>query len=39
LTIQAQYLLTQASDTLLKTKYYHNWTPENLKNVGFPRSH
>ncbi|EAW33856.1 hypothetical protein [Lyngbya sp. PCC 8106] len=39
LTIQAQCLLTQASETLLKTKYYQNWTPENLKNVGFPRSH
>ncbi|WP_413167163.1 hypothetical protein ACL6C3_10745 [Capilliphycus salinus ALCB114379] len=37
LTVQAEDLLTKASDTLLQTKYYHNWTPENLKDVGFPR--
>ena len=39
LTVQAQHLLTKATETLLQTKYYHNWTSENLKDVGFPRSH
>ena len=38
LTVQAEHLLAQASDRLLP-QYYQNWTPENLKDVGFPRSH
>lgn len=37
-TVQAQHQLARVSETLLQTQYYHNWTPENLKNVGFPRS-
>ncbi|MFY7802386.1 MAG: hypothetical protein ACOVQ7_03070 [Limnoraphis robusta] len=37
LTVQAQDLLTNATETLLQTKYYHNWTSENLKDIGFPR--
>lgn len=37
LTVQAQDLLKNATETLLQTKYYHNWTSENLKDIGFPR--
>jgi len=36
-TVQNRLLLKAASDLLLKTDYYQNWTPENLKSVGLPR--
>ncbi len=36
-TVQSKQLLKQASDALLKTDYYNNWTPESLRYVGIPR--
>ena len=37
-TVQTKQLLTEAADSLSKTNYYDNWTPENLKYVGIPRT-
>lgn len=37
LTIQTDKSIKTASELLLKTRYYQNWSPENLKYVGFPR--
>ncbi len=36
-TVQSQQLVKEASDSLLKTDYYKNWTLENLRYVGLPR--
>ena len=36
-TVQSKQLLKDASDSLLKTNYYDNWTPESLRYVGIPR--
>jgi hypothetical protein len=36
-TVQTKQLVKEASDLLLKTDYYNNWTPENLRYVGIPR--
>jgi hypothetical protein len=36
-TVQTKQLLQKASDSLLKTDYYKNWTPDNLRYVGLPR--
>jgi hypothetical protein len=36
-TVQTKQLLKKASDSLLKTDYYKNWTPDNLRYVGMPR--
>jgi hypothetical protein len=36
-TVQSKQLLNQASAALMKTDYYNNWTPENLRYIGFPR--
>jgi hypothetical protein len=36
-TVQSEQLVKDASDSLLKTDYYNNWTLENLKYVGIPR--
>ena len=36
-TVQSKQLIQDASDSLSKTDYYKNWTPENLKYVGIPR--
>lgn len=36
-TVQSKQLIKQASDSLLKTDYYKNWTPDNLSYVGIPR--
>ncbi|QLE42757.1 hypothetical protein FD723_21505 [Nostoc sp. C052] len=37
LTIQTDKSIKIASELLLKTRYYQNWSAENLKYVGFPR--
>lgn len=37
ITIQAIAKLKQASDLLRKTKYYNNWTPDQIRIVGHPR--
>jgi hypothetical protein len=37
LTIQTEKSIKTASELLLKTRYYQNWSPDNLKYVGFPR--
>jgi len=37
LTIQTDKSLKTASELLLKTPYYQNWSSDNLKYVGFPR--
>ncbi len=36
-TVQTKQLVKDSSDLLLKTSYYKNWTPENLRYVGIPR--
>jgi hypothetical protein len=36
-TIQTCAKIKTASDLLKKTAYYHNWSPEQLMQVGFPR--
>lgn len=36
-TVQSKQLVQEASDSLLKTDYYKNWTLENLRYVGIPR--
>ncbi|MBD2384955.1 hypothetical protein [Cylindrospermum sp. FACHB-282] len=36
--VQSYKIIKTSSDLLLKTRYYQNWTPENLKYVGFPRN-
>lgn len=36
-TVQTKQLIKQASDSLMKTDYYKNWTPDNLRYVGIPR--
>ncbi|HAA30709.1 MAG TPA: hypothetical protein DCE56_27245 [Cyanobacteria bacterium UBA8553] len=36
-TVQSKQLVKVASDSLLKTDYYKNWTLENLNYVGIPR--
>ncbi|MEH1855248.1 MAG: DUF6875 domain-containing protein [Nostoc sp.] len=38
LTIQTEKSIKIASELLLKTRYYQNWSAENLKYVGFPRN-
>jgi hypothetical protein len=35
ITIQGIELLNAASQQLKKTNYYHNWSPENLQEIGF----
>ncbi len=36
-TVQTKQLVKVASDSLLKTAYYNNWTPDNLEYIGLPR--
>ncbi|AFZ25728.1 hypothetical protein Cylst_3592 [Cylindrospermum stagnale PCC 7417] len=36
--VQSYQIIKTSSDLLLKTRYYENWTEENLKSVGFPRN-
>lgn len=36
-TVQTYEKVKVASDALLKTRYYHNWSQENLQQVGIPR--
>lgn len=37
-TVQTHKKVTEASEKLLKTRYYENWSIENLKQVGLPRT-
>ncbi len=36
-TVQTSQTIKEASDFLLKTRYYENWSAESMKQVGFPR--
>ncbi|BAZ28010.1 hypothetical protein NIES4074_04400 [Cylindrospermum sp. NIES-4074] len=36
--IQSYQIIKTTSDVLQKTRYYQNWSSENLKYVGFPRN-
>jgi hypothetical protein len=36
ITVQSNVKLKRASELLTKTKYYENWTQDNLKAIGYP---